>query len=48
MFDSLIAFISSNQLLVGGIGTLAFGSLMYLLRALPQPALHRAACRRAL
>lgn len=36
MFDSLIAFISSNQLLVGGIGTLAFGSLMYLLRALPE------------
>lgn len=35
-FDSLLATITSNQLLVGGIGTLAFGSAMYLLRAVPE------------
>jgi chaperone BCS1 len=31
--------LASNQLLVGGVGTLAFGSLMYVLRAVPQKML---------
>lgn len=34
--ETIFSTISSNQLLVGGIGTVAFGSLMYLLRALPE------------
>jgi chaperone BCS1 len=37
--DSLFAALASNQLLVGGVGTLAFGSLMYVLRTVPQKIL---------
>lgn len=36
LFDSLWAALSANQFLAGGIGTLAFGSAMYLLRAVPE------------
>jgi len=36
MFDALVSSLASNQLLVGGVGTLAFGALMYLLRAVPE------------
>ena len=35
MLDAL-STLASNQLLVGGVGTLAFGALMYLLRAIPE------------
>ncbi|PPD44149.1 MAG: hypothetical protein CTY15_07855 [Methylocystis sp.] len=35
-FDTLYAALTSNQLLVGGVGTLAFGTAMYLLRAVPE------------
>jgi chaperone BCS1 len=38
-FDSLYAAFANNQLLVGGIGTVAFGSVMYVLRALPEKLL---------
>lgn len=38
-FESLWTAIGSNPLLVGGIGTLAFGSLMYMLRAVPEKLL---------
>lgn len=34
--ESLYSALGSNQLLVGGIGTLAFGSVMYLLRTVPE------------
>lgn len=37
--DALITQLSQNQLLVGGIGTVAFGALMYVLRAVPEAAL---------
>lgn len=33
--DALFASIGTNPLLVGGIGTVAFGSLMYVLRSVP-------------
>lgn len=36
MFDAVVSALSTNQLLVGGVGTLAFGALMYLLRAVPE------------
>ena len=36
IFDALYAAFASNQLLVGGVGTLAFGSAMYVLRAVPE------------
>jgi chaperone BCS1 len=36
VIDTLYAAFASNQLLVGGVGTLAFGSAMYLLRAVPE------------
>ena len=39
LFDAASAVLASNPLLVGGIGTLAFGSAMYLLRAVPQTLL---------
>jgi chaperone BCS1 len=35
IIDALYAAFASNQLLVGGVGTLAFGSAMYVLRAVP-------------
>ncbi len=34
--DAAVSALTSNQLLMGGIGTLAFGSVMYLLRAVPE------------
>ena len=36
MLDAVVSALSTNQLLVGGVGTLAFGALMYLLRAVPE------------
>lgn len=33
--DSIVAALSANPLLAGGIGTVAFGSLMYVLRSVP-------------
>ena len=36
ILDALYAAFASNQLLVGGVGTLAFGSAMYVLRAVPE------------
>jgi chaperone BCS1 len=36
LLDTAYSILSSNQLLVGGVGTLAFGSLMYVLRTVPQ------------
>ena len=36
LIDTLYAALASNQLLAGGVGTLAFGSAMYLLRAVPE------------
>ena len=35
-FDTIYSALVSNQLLLGGVGTLAFGSLMYVLRAVPE------------
>jgi chaperone BCS1 len=37
--DGVFSALSSNPLLVGGIGTVAFGSLMYVLRSAPQKVL---------
>lgn len=39
MFDSFVAALATNQLLAGGVGTLAFGALMYLFRAVPEKGL---------
>lgn len=39
LFDTLYATLAANQFLAGGIGTIAFGSAMYLLRAVPEKAL---------
>ena len=36
ILDALYAAFASNQLLVGGVGTLVFGSAMYVLRAVPE------------
>lgn len=36
IIDTITAAISANQFLAGGIGTIAFGSAMYLLRAVPE------------
>jgi hypothetical protein len=36
LLDTAYTALVSNQLLVGGVGTLAFGSLMYALRTVPQ------------
>ncbi|MCB1533562.1 MAG: AAA family ATPase [Rhodoblastus sp.] len=36
MFEAISSSLATNQLLVGGVGTLAFGALMYLLRAVPE------------
>lgn len=38
ILDTLAAALASNQLLAGGVGTLAFGALMYLFRAVPEKA----------
>lgn len=37
--DWIASTLMSNQFLVGGIGTLAFGSVMYVMRALPEAML---------
>lgn len=37
--DGILSALNTNPLLVGGVGTVAFGSAMYLLRSLPQKAL---------
>jgi mitochondrial chaperone BCS1 len=39
LLDTALSALASNQLLAGGVGTLAFGSAMYLLRAVPERAL---------
>ncbi|QGM98528.1 AAA family ATPase [Methylocystis parvus] len=39
ILDIVSSALASNQLLAGGVGTLAFGSLMYLLRAVPEKTL---------
>lgn len=39
LLDAALSALASNQLLAGGIGTLAFGSAMYLLRAVPDRTL---------
>ncbi len=39
LLDTAYSTLVSNQLLVGGIGTLAFGSMMYVLRSVPQKVL---------
>jgi len=39
LWDTALAALASNQLLAGGVGTLAFGALMYVLRAVPQTVL---------
>ena len=36
MLDAVVSALSTNQLLVDDVGTLAFGALMYLLRAVPE------------
>ncbi len=37
--ESVFSALGSNPLLVGGVGTIAFGALMYVLRAVPQKLL---------
>jgi chaperone BCS1 len=39
LFDAAYSTLVSNQLFVGGVGTLAFGSVMYVLRSVPQKML---------
>jgi mitochondrial chaperone BCS1 len=39
IIETAVSAFAANQLLVGGVGTLAFGSLMYLLRAVPEKLL---------
>lgn len=39
LLDTALSLLASNQLLAGGVGTLAFGSAMYLLRAVPERTL---------
>ena len=39
LFDTIFSALASNQLLAGGIGTLAFGGVAYVLRAVPQKLL---------
>ncbi len=39
LLDTFYAALGTNQFLVGGVGTLAFGSAMYLLRAVPEKLL---------
>ena len=36
MIDAISSALATNQLLAGGVGTLAFGAVMYLLRAVPE------------
>ena len=39
ILDSAYAALASNQILLGGVGTLAFGAAMYVLRAIPEKLL---------
>ena len=39
LFDSFFSAFASNQLPAGGIGTLAFGGVVYVLRAVPRKLL---------
>lgn len=39
ILDTAIQALMTNQILAGGVGTLAFGSLMYVLRAVPETLL---------
>ena len=39
LLDTLYTALTANQFLAGGVGTLAFGSLMYVLRAVPEKLL---------
>lgn len=39
LLDSALSVLASNQLLAGGVGTLAFGAAMYVLRAVPEKVL---------
>lgn len=39
LLDTITSALASNQLLAGGVGTLAFGAVMYVLRAVPEQAL---------
>lgn len=39
LLDSALSLLASNQLLAGGVGTLAFGATMYVLRAVPEKTL---------
>ena len=39
ILDTIANLMASNQLLAGGVGTLAFGAAMYALRAVPEAAL---------
>jgi len=40
VIDTLIRYISTNPLLIGGIGTLLFGSVMYFIRDIPMRIYH--------
>jgi len=39
LLDTVTSALASNQLLLGGVGTLAFGAAMYVLRAVPEKTL---------
>lgn len=39
ILDAVTSTLASNQLLLGGVGTLAFGAAMYVLRAVPERTL---------
>jgi chaperone BCS1 len=39
LLETVSSALAANQLLAGGVGTLAFGAIMYLLRAVPEQAL---------
>ena len=39
LIDTFFSALASNQLLAGGVGTLAFGGVIYVLRAVPQKML---------
>jgi chaperone BCS1 len=39
LFDTFLSALGSNPLLAGGVGTIAFGGVLYVLRAVPQALL---------
>jgi chaperone BCS1 len=39
LFDTFLSALNANPLLAGGVGTLAFGGVLYVLRAVPQALL---------